>query len=191
MPGFLPIGPQTGLANPVRSPEGPMDTLQLLAAAIVLLLFVQALALVVAVRILGRTMGQVATTLAQMREEVAATLLQARATLDRVEKLARSSDQLVTTELTPTLASARLMIGEVESSARNIRVGVDNIQSTVRSVTSGGGSSALAFVAQTVYKRGGKLGLLALGLSAALRALFAPSRRRAQATTGRKTHGTR
>lgn len=166
-------------------------TLQLLAAAIVLLLFVQALALVVAVRILGRTMGQVATTLVQMREEVAATLLQARATLDRVEKLARSSDLLVTAELTPALVSARSMIGEVESSARNIRAGVDNIQSTVRSVTSGGGSSVLAFVAQTVYKRGGKIGLLALGLSAALRALFAPSRRRAQATTGRKTHGTR
>ena len=168
-----------------------MDTLQLLAAAIVLLLFVQALALVVAVRILGRTMGQVATTLTQMREEVAATLLQTRATLDRVEKLARSSDLLVTAEITPAVASARSMIGEVEASARNIRAGVDGIQSTVRSVTSAGGSSVLAFVARTVYKKGGKLGLLALGLSAAVRALMTPSRRGAQAITGRKSHGNR
>jgi uncharacterized protein YoxC len=168
-----------------------MDTLQLLAAAIVLLLFVQALALVVAVRILGRTMAQVATSLAELRAEIAATLLQTRATLDRVEKLARSSDQLVTAELTPTIVSARAMIGEVETSARNIREGVDGLQNTVRSVASAGGSSALAFVAQTIFKRGGKLGLLALGLSAAARAFLTPSRRQARATTGRKSHGTR
>jgi len=165
-------------------------TIQLLAAAIVLLLFVQALALVVAVRILGRTTGHVATTLAQIREEVAATLLQTRATLDKVEKLARSSDQLVTAELTPTLASARSMLGEVETSARNVRAGVDGIQNAVRSMGSAGGSGALALVAQTVYKRGGKIGLLALGLGAALRALLTPSRRQARATK-EKTHGTR
>jgi uncharacterized protein YoxC len=168
-----------------------MDTLQLLAAAIVILLFVQGLALVVVARILARTMGQVSTTLVQLREEIAATLLQTRATLDRVEKLARSSDQLVNGEITPMLVSARSMIGEVESSARNIRAGVDGIQKTVRSVTSAGGSGALAFVAKTVYNRGGKIGLLALGLGAALRALWTPSRRQAQATKGRKTHGTR
>jgi hypothetical protein len=166
-------------------------TLQLIAAAIVLLLFVQALALVVAVRILGRTSGHLESSLAQMREELAATLLQARATLDKVEKLARSSDHLVTAELTPTLVSARAMIGEVEISARNIRAGVDGIQNAVRTMASASGSGALALVTQTVYKRGGKIGLLALGLGAALRALMTPSRRKAQATTGRKIHGTR
>ncbi len=162
-----------------------MDTHLLLAAAILLLLVVQALALVVAVRILGRTMGQVVITLTQLRDEVTATLHQTRATLDRVEKLARSSDQMVTSELTPALAAARSMIGEVESSARDIRAGVDGIQNTVRSVTSAGGSSVLSFVAQTLFKKSGKLGMLAIGLGAAMRALTAPSRRQARAKKGR------
>ncbi len=162
----------------------PLPTIQLLAAAMVVLLFVQGLVLVVAVRILSRLAGQVESTLEKTQQDVAAALHQSRVTLERVERLARAYDGLAEEHVAPTLEATRSLLGEVEQTARSVRSGVDGLQGAVHNVASASGSGVLALLGRTVYKRSGKLGLVVLGLSAALRALTAP-RQKARPTTRR------
>jgi uncharacterized protein YoxC len=144
----------------------------LLVIALTVLVVVLAVGVVMAVRIVARLSNRIEVTLARMQEETTATLRQAHVTLERVEILAHSSNELLRDQVAPALDMTRTTLVHMEASARGINQSVDRIQRVVRAVAAITGPGAAAVIAQSVYKRGGKLGLVALGLGAGLKAFF-------------------
>lgn len=169
----------------------PQGIVPLVAIALMVLILLLGVSLVLAIRILGRLATRIELSLTRMQEESTAALRQAHVTLERVETLAQSSDQLLREQLSPTLEVTRAALTHVETSARGVGETVEGVQRVVRGLVAITGPGAMAVVTQAVYKRGGKLGLIALGLGAGLRAFFGNGRRQARSTSSRSTSSRR
>jgi uncharacterized protein YoxC len=162
-----------------------------LAIALIVLLGVLTVAIVMAVRILGRLADRLEVALGRLQQDVTATLRQAHDTLERIERVAQSSDQLLREEVAPTLELTRSTIEHVEGSVRGVSESVNGVQRIVRGILAVSGPGAMAVITRRIYKQGGKLGLVAMGLGAGLRALLGDDRRQRRFQSRRYSDGTR
>jgi len=144
-----------------------------LLAVMVATLAVLGFGLAAGLKRIERVADQAESFLKQTQEELAATLQQTHLALERVERLAQSTDVLVRQELAPTLQAARATLGHVESTTRAISStagAVSRVASTAGAVASPAGLGSLAV--SLLRAPGGKAALAILGVGAGLRALL-------------------
>lgn len=149
----------------------------LVPIVLIILLVVVAAALVLTIRTLKRLADCIEGLLGRTQEEITTTLRKVQATLDRVENLAQSSDQLLREDVTSTLDVARSTLTEVKMATRGVSDTVGGVQRVVKGLVAMSGPGALAVVTQRLIRKGNKLGLLAFGVGTGLRVLFNGSRR--------------
>src|SRR5438876_75918 len=71
------------------------------------------------------------TKIGQLSTRMESTLAEVKTTLNRVEKLAASTESLVDHEIVPTLQVTRATIGHLEVTTRTIRSGVEGVAKIV------------------------------------------------------------
>lgn len=164
------------------------ETVQLiLSALLVVNLLVIGLGLSFALRKVGQLTDQVGDFLKKMQEEVAATLQETHTALERVETLAQSTDKLVREEIGPTLAVTRATLSHVEATTRAINEGAQGVRAIVGRVEAvSNPTNIAALTGQVLKSSGGKIGLLAAGLTAGFRALLSDGHKSNQQSISRR-----
>ena len=132
-------------------------------------------------RSLSRIMDQAETFLKQTQEELAATLQEAHLTLERVEKLAQSTDGLVRSEITPTMQVTRAALSNVERTTGVIRATAESMGRVAVVVNALTGPAGIG---KALKSSSGKLGLLAVGVRAGLNAFLHNGSPRTRASAG-------
>ena len=113
-----------------------------------------------------------------LQGEMVPVLREARATLQRVEQLAASTDSLVKSELAPTVQLTRSTVTYVEAATRAVSQTAQNvaqITTIVRTVTEPANVSSAA--GRVLKLSADKLGLLMVGIRTGLRALLLNGRK--------------
>ncbi len=152
--------------------------MQVLSVVTTILLAVAAAALIVLIRTLNRMVNRIEDSLARTQGDVTTTLRRAQAAFERMERLAQSSDEVLREDVSPTLEVARSTMIQIEAASRSMTETVDGVQRVVRGLVAVSGPGALAMVTQRLLRKGNKLGLLAFGVGAGLRAFFSDGSRR-------------
>ncbi len=141
----------------------------------------------------SRSLDQLQGSIAGIQSEVVPALRGAKAALEHVERLAESTDSLVHAELTPTLQVTRATLGNVEKTTRVVSQtveGVGRVAAVVNAVTEP--ASLGTTVGRALQSSTGRIGLVAYGVRAGLRALLSNGAKRAEITapvTGRNSNG--
>lgn len=137
-----------------------------------------AIAMVGAVRVLNRLGARLETAIGRIEGQITPALQQARATLEKVEKLAQSSNQVIHEDVAATLEAARSTLVQVESASREVGDTVGGVQRVVKGLVAVTAPGAAAVVAKRLIGTGNKLSLLAFGVGAGLQAFFSNGMRR-------------
>jgi uncharacterized protein YoxC len=137
-----------------------------------------AIAMVGAVRVLNRLGARLAEGIDRIEGQITPTLQQARSTLERVEKLAQASNQVIHEDVAATLEAARSTLVQVESASREVGDTVGGVQRVVTGLAAMTAPGAAAVVARRIIGTGNKLSLLAFGVGAGLQAFFSNGMRR-------------
>ena len=145
----------------------------LLAALLVVNLVVLGGAVAVLMRRIGDLSERLNGFIEKSQTETLELSKKVQTSLGRIETLTTSLDELIRTELAPTLQVTRSALENVDTVTRGVR---DSVQA-IRGIVSGAQSlTTPAAIAQAAGKMmqtpGGRAGLIAVGIGAAVRALF-------------------
>jgi hypothetical protein len=149
----------------------------LVLVIVTVLLTVVSITLIIAIRTLNRLTDQVETWLRRSQEEITATMRQAQVTLEHGERLVQAAEQVVRDDVTLTLETARSTLIQVEAVSRDLSETLGSTQRIVGGIAAVTGPGALAMVTQRLLGKSNRLGLLAFGVGAGLRAFFGNSHR--------------
>jgi hypothetical protein len=155
---------------------------KVLAELVLIALAVAAIGLLVAVlaaiRVLNRLVTRIDSSLDRIDAEVTPAFQQARATFEKIEQLARTSDQVLQENLAATLEAARMTLVQVESTSRDVSDTFDGAKRVAKSLAAMTAPGAAAVVTKRILKTGNRLSLLAFGVGAGLQAFFGNGLRR-------------
>jgi hypothetical protein len=149
----------------------------LVRIAFLIFLVLAGAAAVVFVMVLLQVRRFLRTSVPDLLGEITATLRQARATLEQVQRTANGVDTMVREQISPSVDTARATIAKAHESVHSFTDGMSNVQRVAKVMQAAAGAGAVGGLSAKVLRgRGGRIGLMALAAGAVVQALLKRNR---------------